>query len=709
MRHETGTFVVIAMLVSALVGTADTLAAREGGATLAPSAGPAACGGAGNRDYVFEGRLRVIGAHDGAAKDLAGVQLRVVREKSPVRGLQGFHATTDADGEFEIECTFARDRNGAAPGGRKIRFAIQARFRNDDLRVRKGGWGKNNWFTIANRRGCHRSGGAFKAPECLEFSFDDIDVDLSTDDLKGKHAYVWWFYTTVMDTLAARGLGTGERPLFRRQLTVTYPDRHIKNWWSKVRGKDTNSFFIFNVHLEPGDWDDRRTMLHELMHRWDVAYTRGTASLVCLFDAHHKSPERWGSSRCSGFMEGFAEASAWALRRVHFGGPALTPLTHWEMRTADPGWLDFEIDTLDEAERTDVGWMNFLAFLWTGYEFAPFSSADPGWCNPSDVSFYEVLEAIAAERPRKASWLVNGEATFDWFTDVLVRRVDGFDDWDARFYELLGDPALTATEIRDEMCGGALATGTLTIDDEWSRTSSRGVGNAVVIAGPATYNGENPGVVRIRRAGSGPEIRFQEWSYRETEHGDTDHTDETVSTLVVEEGRHEMDDGSVWLAGTFPLDGTKRWRRHDFGEGLPGEPTLLLTVQTYHGGDPVTVRARDVSATGFEAALFEEEGLDDGHVTETVGFLAIYGPAPAGQVSFGSETIDYAMLSPTLDHEWTRIGGGMELQLDEETSVDDETRHVSEDTHVLRLGRRGVFAQPVTDNGMDPFTIRVRR
>ena len=57
---------------------------------------------------------------------------------------------------------------------------------------------------------------------------------------------------------------------------------------------------------------------------------------------------------------------------------------------------------------------------------------------------------------------------------------------------------------------------------------------------------------------------------------------------------------------------------------------LFLTVQTDNVGQAVSVRVRAPGTDGFQAALFEEEALDDGHSVETVGYLAIDAPADGG-------------------------------------------------------------------------------
>jgi hypothetical protein len=49
----------------------------------------------------------------------------------------------------------------------------------------------------------------------------------------------------------------------------------------------------------------------------------------------------------------------------------------------------------------------------------------------------------------------------------------------------------------------------------------------------------------------------------------------------------------------------------------------LVPSQTRNGGDAVTTRLSEVSATGFLVKLQEEEGRDGAHLYETIGFLAI--------------------------------------------------------------------------------------
>jgi hypothetical protein len=166
----------------------------------------------------------------------------------------------------------------------------------------------------------------------------------------------------------------------------------------------------------------------------------------------------------------------------------------------------------------------------------------------------------------------------------------------------------------------------------------------VVIAGPPTYHGTDPGVVRLQNVTNNSfDIRFQEWLYK-----DGAHTQENIPYLVISGGPHYVADGSIWEAGTFSLSDTGAWTSHAFTDTFPSTPALFLTAQTYNDSDPITVRARNVTNTGFEAALFEEENKMDGHITEKVGYLAVYSPQLSGTVNINGTDVPYLLQAPAI-------------------------------------------------------------
>ena len=233
----------------------------------------------------------------------------------------------------------------------------------------------------------------------------------------------------------------------------------------------------------------------------------------------------------------------------------------------------------------------------------------------------------------------------------------------------------------------------------------------VVIAGPPTFHGKEPGVVRLRQVtGDSFQARFQEWPYL-----DGVHLREDLPYLVIEAGRHVMPDGSIWEAGTFPLGGTGLFQTESFSEAFPGRPALFLTGQTFRGLAAVIVRARNVTATGFDAAQFEQESqMGSGHSTEEVGYLAVYSTAGSGSVPLlggptaaGAEVraLPYLVRFPTVNQRFTPVLGWT-LKVEEEKSQDAERVHAGETLAVLALGTQ-LFAQDVSTN--DPDTAALRR
>ena len=92
-----------------------------------------------------------------------------------------------------------------------------------------------------------------------------------------------------------------------------------------------------------------------------------------------------------------------------------------------------------------------------------------------------------------------------------------------------------------------------------------------------------------------------------------------------------------------------------FSQPFAEPPNLILTVQTYNGNQAISVRARNLTGDGFEAALFEEEALMDGHVIETVGYLAIDSPTGGGLVDLDGAQAPYLLQSLNADERWSPV------------------------------------------------------
>lgn len=246
------------------------------------------------------------------------------------------------------------------------------------------------------------------------------------------------------------------------------------------------------------------------------------------------------------------------------------------------------------------------------------------------------------------------------------------------------------------------------ISDKWRTVYTTGTYNdPVVITGPSSYNDTEPGTIRLTDITSNSfDIKFQEWMYLQSKDYGI-HQSENISWLMLEPGIYTMNDGSVWEVGKFQLNGLKNWQTFNFQYNFSRPPALYLTIQTYNGSDPVTVRVRSLKSSSFNAALFEEEArMKGGHNFETIGYLAISNNLSSGQAEVGSQMFSYEHsviyeadnnFCACFDHE---------IKLDEETSLDRETSHIYEKINGLRINN-ALFGQIISCNGYDTVTLRL--
>ncbi|MFC1505085.1 right-handed parallel beta-helix repeat-containing protein [Thermodesulfobacteriota bacterium] len=258
----------------------------------------------------------------------------------------------------------------------------------------------------------------------------------------------------------------------------------------------------------------------------------------------------------------------------------------------------------------------------------------------------------------------------------------------------------------DAARSGPLTGDSLTIHGQWQTVDLVHIYQApVILVGPPTYHDPFPGVVQIRNVtATSFEIRFREWSYT----GDPAHDPETVSYLVLEQGRYNWPDGSIWEAGAFNLAdsaGTGLWHLQAFGQAFGFAPTLVLNIQTANDAEPAGVMARAVATNGFQARLSEAQANTDGHSEESVGYLAVYNPANAGSVLFDATNVDYTVDWVWIDHDFHQVGPTA-LMLQEETSGDEETDHAPERIALLIIDEL-LWAQNV--GSIDPDTAVLRR
>ncbi len=233
--------------------------------------------------------------------------------------------------------------------------------------------------------------------------------------------------------------------------------------------------------------------------------------------------------------------------------------------------------------------------------------------------------------------------------------------------------------------------------------------DAVVILGVPTYNEADPGGWRMQlQDGAELQVRFQEWDYLSEARGDASHAAESAAWMQARAGRYRMSDGSIWQFGRFDLSGNGQWQTVDFpvlfadGE----QPRVFAGVQTQNDARMVSVRLRNLSNSGFEAALFEEERLTDGHAQESIGYVAIVAPADQGVVNVHGNVYHYSLQRAGIGSDWQDVLGHS-VRLQEEQSRDDEVQHAVEQVDLLSIAGF-LFGQPVSFAEQDPILLRRR-
>lgn len=261
-------------------------------------------------------------------------------------------------------------------------------------------------------------------------------------------------------------------------------------------------------------------------------------------------------------------------------------------------------------------------------------------------------------------------------------------------------------------------SGTVSVNDVWKTVSlSRAYANPVVIAGPATRNGGDPLTVRVRNVtGSSFEIALDEWDYL-----DGRHSFETVGYFVAEAGRHVLPDGTVIEAGSATLD--NRVALVNFSGVFDEIPVLFGQVASVNDPAAVTTRIKNITNSGFQIRLQEEQAAVPQHSGESVGWLAIstgmgnqngldFEAFNTGvvvshrdyninyQSSFGDTPVFLANMQTTIggDPATVRLRTINNVRatvfLEEERSFDEETAHNPEQVGYIAMERGLLFYVP---------------
>lgn len=154
--------------------------------------------------------------------------------------------------------------------------------------------------------------------------------------------------------------------------------------------------------------------------------------------------------------------------------------------------------------------------------------------------------------------------------------------------------------------------------DAWSSISFKSSFSSVpvVVMGPATKNGNSPITMNIRNVTTeGFEFQLDEWDYL-----NGTHPVETIAWFAAVEGEHDWGGMKVYAGKATNVQ--EFWKTISF-ENLSSTPVLLAQKEISDDESASTVRIRNVSETGAELFLQEEEGNDGDVNSSTVHYLAI--------------------------------------------------------------------------------------
>ena len=209
--------------------------------------------------------------------------------------------------------------------------------------------------------------------------------------------------------------------------------------------------------------------------------------------------------------------------------------------------------------------------------------------------------------------------------------------------------------------------------EKWTTVQfKRPYSSPVVVAGPLTFRGTDPAAVRVRNiTQTSCEVQFQEFSY-----DDGWHAAEKMSLMVVEEGVHELVDGTVLEAIRTQTDvygGPVAYSRSN----PDVVPTVFAQVTSNNGETLVVAKVKDVDNSDIEVDFQPEEKL------QRNGF------------SFPIEDLDVVVVHPNTDFFLTKDLGRL--------NVNHNFSSVSKSPY----NDPAIFTATQTENGGNPYVIRV--
>jgi len=144
----------------------------------------------------------------------------------------------------------------------------------------------------------------------------------------------------------------------------------------------------------------------------------------------------------------------------------------------------------------------------------------------------------------------------------------------------------------------------------------------VVVAAMQTCDGGDTAGLRYQNLTvSGVDVKVEEEQSQDSE---VTHTTEIVGAICLPAGDIVVPSSVIGEAGSVTIDQSDSNQWHTVTlENTYTNPVVVIGPPSFNGGQPTTVRVRNVTANSFEWQMDEYEYLDGYHTTETVGYLVV--------------------------------------------------------------------------------------
>ncbi|WP_227357595.1 hypothetical protein [Haladaptatus salinisoli] len=149
-----------------------------------------------------------------------------------------------------------------------------------------------------------------------------------------------------------------------------------------------------------------------------------------------------------------------------------------------------------------------------------------------------------------------------------------------------------------------------------------GTSTPVVLAQAQTFNGPYPIVTRLTDVSSSSfRVRIQE----EERYVTTPHESETVGYIALQQGTGQLN-GTPFEVARTETTVSDQWSRITFQQQYD-MPQFVANQQTFRGPDPANLRYRNLSGTGVEVKVEEEQSADTetSHTAEAIGYVVFEG------------------------------------------------------------------------------------